>query len=340
MAPSHPYSAINTINLVTQCLCIPIVSIFVALRFYVRFRFRMGLGVEDYACALAWALFIAYCAIGIVLGQDGGGYHFDELTQDDQTNFKKFTWISTIIYCPMALCVKIALLAILTRIFAPYRGKVWFIYILLAGLCIYYTIALVIKIRICNPVSLYWQGTKEEIENSCLDQRAAFLADAVISAMSDMVILVLPLPLTWSLQMSRNRKLRVIGILGAGGLATGFSIYRVVLVSRVQEFYDLSMFFIRVIMSGNAEAGIGLVCACLPTVNILISHYRKASSSKRYYSSNSLVQIRARKSPHPAHSASHVSTIHDYESQTDHSHFTTASGALHGIEPIRTEDRT
>lgn len=36
-----------TINLVTQAICIPIVTVFVALRFYTRFRFKQSLGVED-----------------------------------------------------------------------------------------------------------------------------------------------------------------------------------------------------------------------------------------------------------------------------------------------------
>jgi hypothetical protein len=47
MSTSQPHDVYHTVNLVTQILCIPIVSIFVALRFYTRWRFRQGLGVED-----------------------------------------------------------------------------------------------------------------------------------------------------------------------------------------------------------------------------------------------------------------------------------------------------
>lgn len=148
----------------------------------------------------------------------------------------------------MALFVKIALLSILTRIFAPYRGKVWFIYIFLALLCIYYTVALIVKIRMCDPIPMYWLG--DVPGGSCLDQTAALIADSVISVVSDIIILVLPLPLTWSLQMSRNRKLRVMGLLGAGGLATGFSLYRLVLVLSKGNSPDQSIVFICVILSG------------------------------------------------------------------------------------------
>lgn len=148
----------------------------------------------------------------------------------------------------MALFVKIALLSILTRIFAPYRGKVWFIYIFLACLCCYYTVALIVKIRMCAPIPMYWLG--DVPGGTCLDQTAALIADSVISVVSDIIILILPLPLTWSLQMSRNRKLRVMGLLGAGGLATGFSLYRLVLVLSKGNSSDQSIVFICVILSG------------------------------------------------------------------------------------------
>jgi hypothetical protein len=233
-----------------------------------------------------------------LVSQHGGGYKFNELSPNEKIAFQKFCYIATILYCPMALFVKIALLAILTRIFAPYRGKVWFIYIFLGCLCCYYIVALIIKIRICYPIPRYWLG--DQVEGSCLDQNAALVADSVISVVSDIIILILPLPLTWSLQMSLNRKLRVMGLLGAGGLATGFSLYRLIMVLKGSS--DQGLMFVRVILSGyvppfplnlslflfltsssNAEGGVGLICACLPVLNVMFAHYKKQYSSQKYY---------------------------------------------------------
>lgn len=47
MSVSHPQDVLHTVNLVTQCLCIPIVTLFVGLRFYTRLHFKQSLGVED-----------------------------------------------------------------------------------------------------------------------------------------------------------------------------------------------------------------------------------------------------------------------------------------------------
>lgn len=181
------------------------------------------------------------------VGNYGGGYHYWDVSAEDQVYFRKFCYIATVLYCPMALLVKIALLSILIRIFAPYKRRIYFIYGFLAALTIYYTVAEIVKIRMCDPVPGYW--TLDPTAN-CLDQQAALIADSVISMVSDILILVLPLPLTWSLQMSRNKKLRVIGMLSAGGLATAFSIYRLVLVLRDGSSPDMTIVFICVILSG------------------------------------------------------------------------------------------
>lgn len=185
-----------------------------------------------------------------LVGKHGGGYHITDVSTPEQILFKKFCYIATTLYCPMALFVKIALLSILTRIFSPYRSKVWFIYIFLGCLCTYYIIALIIKIRMCDPVPYYWLGSELEGGGTCLDQTAALIADSVISLVSDLIILILPMPLTWSLQMSRNKKLRVIGLLSAGGLATAFSVYRLILVVRDGESADQTIVFTCVILSG------------------------------------------------------------------------------------------
>ncbi|GFF31136.1 hypothetical protein IFM58399_02786 [Aspergillus lentulus] len=289
-AITQPVDVLHTVNLVTQCLCIPIVTIFVAMRLSVRLWYRHISVLEDGSCLIAWALFMGYCAIAIIIGQHGGGYHQSDI-HDSATivAYYKFCYIATVLYCPMALFVKIALLSIIIRIFAPYRSKIIFIYVLLGCLCIYYIIAEIVKIRMCDPIPSYWENTPGR---RCLDQSAALLADSVISVISDLIILVLPLPLTWSLQMSRNKKLRVIGILSAGGLATAFSIYRLILVLRDGKTSDMTIFFTCVIMSGNAEGGVGLICACLPSLNILIKRARKNGySSNRYAEQDSSVQL-------------------------------------------------
>ncbi|GFF38148.1 hypothetical protein IFM51744_03696 [Aspergillus udagawae] len=332
-AVKQPVDVLHTVNLVTQCLCIPIVTIFVAMRLSIRIRYRQFSFLEDASCLIAWALFMGYCAIAIIIGQHGGGYHLTDIHDPGTiTAYFKFCYIATVLYCPMALFVKIALLSIIIRIFAPYRSKIIFIYAFLGCLCVYYIIAEIVKIRMCDPIPSYWLNTPGR---KCLDQSAALLADSVISVISDLIILLLPLPLTWSLQMSRNKKLRVIGILSAGGLATAFSIYRLILVVRDGQTKDMTIFFVCIIMSGNAEGGVGLICACLPSLNILIKRVRKTGySSNRYAEQDSSMQLGHVKPANSKRFSMGLSKGETYVDPTefgcDQSHLITHAGAVDG----------
>lgn len=156
-------------------------------------------------------------------------------------------YAATIFYAPMALAVKLALLLIITRVFGSVHKKTRKgIYVLIATLVVYYVSGIFIKIFVCWPIPAYWKGQTEK----CLDQSAIITADAIISVISDLVILVLPTPLTWSLQLSKKRRLRIIGMLGAGGVATGFSVYRLIMIIQEGKSPNQTMVFTKVVLSG------------------------------------------------------------------------------------------
>ena len=160
---------------------------------------------------------------------------------------RQTAYVSTIFYAPMAFFTKVALLCILISVFAPYKKTVKVIYLFLGLLLAYYIPALIIKIRICMPISTYW--TRDD-RGTCLNQGVVITSDSIMSVLSDLAILILPFPLTWSLQMPMRKKLRVMGLLGAGGLATTFSIYRLWMIVVSGDSQDQTIIFIRVILSG------------------------------------------------------------------------------------------
>lgn len=60
-AVHQPVDVLHTVNLVTQCLCIPIVTIFVAMQLSVRLWFRQFSVLEDGSCLIAWGSCLAVC---------------------------------------------------------------------------------------------------------------------------------------------------------------------------------------------------------------------------------------------------------------------------------------
>ncbi|KAK0763715.1 hypothetical protein N5P37_003098 [Trichoderma harzianum] len=265
---AHPQDVLRTVNYVTQGLTIFFVSIFVAIRFYAKTRVLGGSFTPDDSIVSRptdnWAA-----------GAHGGGLNIWEVSTEEVEKYFQSCYAATIFYAPMAMTVKLALLVIIIRVFGSvHRRTLIGIYIFIGMIVAYYVSGFFIKIFICWPISAYWTGDASK----CMNQSAIVTADSIISVISDLAILLLPTPLTWSLQLPRRKRLRVSGLLCAGGVATGFSIYRLAMIVDQRNSTNMTMVFIKVILSGNAEVGIGLICACLPAVSALYVQRTRGSS--------------------------------------------------------------
>jgi hypothetical protein len=93
-------------------------------------------------------------------------------------------YAATLFYAPMTLSIKLSLLSLIARVFAPYKRKVQGIYALGVILIIYYITSWILKIRICTPISAYWRLETDK----CLDQSAIILGDSIVSTITDAII--------------------------------------------------------------------------------------------------------------------------------------------------------
>ncbi|BCS26932.1 uncharacterized protein APUU_51643A [Aspergillus puulaauensis] len=280
----HVDRSMQTWNNATQSLCIIFMSIFFGLRVYTRTLLLRNWGQEDWCCLAAWFLGVSYSAIALAMGHFGGGVHWGDVPEEHHIPFQKLTYVTMVMYGPTAFLTKMTLLWIMTRVFSPFKKSVIFIYVFLVLMLLYYIPAVIVKIRICMPIAKFWE---QDLPGSCLDQNAIIMADAVVSVVSDLIVLIVPLPLTMRLQLPHKKKMRVMGMLGAGGLACASSVIRLILIKETGNSKDATIAFMRVNMFGNAEIAIGVICACLPALSALITQKYNEYSSGRYNSHNS-----------------------------------------------------
>lgn len=142
--------------------------------------------------------------------------------------FLQLSYVATAIYAPTALFVKSSLVYILIRVFQPFHQGMISLYVLLGVIIGYYFIITFIKIFICNPVEAYWVKAKQA-DATCLNQPSVIIADSIISFVTDVAIFAFPVALTWSLQMPIWKKIKVVFLLGLGGVAVAFSLFRLVI---------------------------------------------------------------------------------------------------------------
>jgi hypothetical protein len=66
----------------------------------------------------------------------------------------------------------------------------------------------------CTPLKRTWDVSITE--GSCIDRTPVFMATAVLNMITDILLLVLPIPMVMKLQMPRAQKLGVICAFGVG----------------------------------------------------------------------------------------------------------------------------
>jgi hypothetical protein len=123
--------------------------------------------------------------------------------------------VASILYCPFLASAKLSLLFFYLRL----SHIQWF------RLCVYasmflvvgYNIALVFPlIFACTPFKRNWDVTITE--GSCIDRTPLYMATAVLNMATDILLLVLPIPMVVKLQMPRAQKAGLICIFGVGSL--------------------------------------------------------------------------------------------------------------------------
>lgn len=143
----------------------------------------------------------------------------------------------TVTYIPAAYFTKIALLLLIARVFSVKERVAKALHYFMIALGIAYVPIQVPKVVVCSPISTYWAvtgGTRH-----CLNQNLLFLADICVALSTDFLILILPIPLVWSMRMMPLwHKIKIIGMLSAGGAATATTAYRVVKIVQYMDSTD------------------------------------------------------------------------------------------------------
>lgn len=149
-------------------------------------------------------------------------------------------------YGPTVFATKAAIVLLVAKVFSPYTFYVKCIYGFLGVMAVYYIIMLVLKVIICRPIATFWGGADGE----CFDQATLILVDNVISLVSDLAVLLLPLPFIQKIQIGWKAKVKIGVVFGVGGIACIFSLVRLLLIIRNGQSPDQTYAFVQINLTG------------------------------------------------------------------------------------------
>ncbi|KAJ5761937.1 uncharacterized protein N7511_005319 [Penicillium nucicola] len=281
----------------------------VALRFLMRIYYqRSRPEVDDWLIGASLIPLIALLAAAVVCGEHGLGKHIWSASLGDLILLRKALFAYLLIYLAELLLIKVSILMFYRRIF----GMNWSIW---ACLFISYGWtfgSMIATISVSNPVSYFWtQGTSTSTGEYRFNFYNYLIGNAATNVVIDFLILLVPLPIVWSLKMPTMQKVGICSVLLLGVVACITSIVRIHTLTYLKTSIDLSWVMSDVYVWSIVEPCIGIVCACLPALQPFIRLIAQKLSSLGVRRSRGVNKVR--KSP-AKHSHSNVSSTHSLSS--------------------------
>lgn len=132
----------------------------------------------------------------------GFGRHESALNQEMTKRSMEVLYVVQLFYISAIAMVKIALLLTYARIWTT-RGFRRCLYLVGAIIAIWWGTSTFITIFQCRPIHYFWDS---ETLGGCLESRAFFIGIAIPNIALDLVVLSIPLPSIWQLQLPRLQK--------------------------------------------------------------------------------------------------------------------------------------
>ncbi|KAL8665980.1 MAG: hypothetical protein Q9168_007585 [Polycauliona sp. 1 TL-2023] len=251
-----------------------LVVIFVAARYYTKYRITKAPGWEDHFSLMALITFIVFWIMNLLQRFDyGGGRHLYDI---EPSMYYGYFWTGvvrsylTILGLTFA---KLSLLLFLYRIFkidTAFRILSW---ILGAVLVIWTTVSLLLCIFACKPIKASFVLSIQLNPATKCPIKAYNVSNihGYCNIISDFALLLMPAPMVWKLHVNKKKKLGLVVVFGTGIFICVVSIVRQYInyhSNKNGDDYYLGK--LRVWLS--LEFSFSIIVACLPVITPLLKN--------------------------------------------------------------------
>lgn len=149
----------------------------------------------------------------------------------------------------------------------------------------YCVASVLVTIFQCSPVE---KAFNKGLPGTCIDNARFWYANAGFSISTDVVILLIPMPLVYQLQIPRVQKIALALVFALGGFVVITSCLRVTTIDIIANTTDVT-YDVSSTMWSIIEPNIAVICACLPMIRPLIVRVfpkfmsKKTSDENNFY---------------------------------------------------------
>ncbi|KAI1409847.1 hypothetical protein F5Y13DRAFT_169053 [Hypoxylon sp. FL1857] len=255
--------------IVCVSICAFLAVLFVGTRLYARWLHGNTLLLADYLIIFALFLYIPFCVALALCTNSGLGKH--ALFVTDPRLLQIYFISSEVIYSVVIVVIKWSIAAFYQRIF-PQK---WFRWALL-GVTLFmgawmFTTVFAISFQ-CIPIEYNWDTTIPG--GHCINIGQLALATSILNVITDVAILVLPLPLVWKLNVTPKRRQGLIFLFALGGGACVVGITRAGFIGNLNATTDPTWDNVPAAYLSAIEVLAGFLVACIPSYPVL---FRRAT---------------------------------------------------------------
>jgi len=269
---------------------------FVGLRFWARSKLGNHYGLDDWfiipalLCSTATGICLLVAAYAAKLGQHHDSFVIPPTTPGglptNDPNTVRYETTKYIISFLGTLTIGFTKLSVLLLYRRLFSRVVWFRYLVDGGLVIIaiWTIAFSFSLLFqCHPVSYAWRVPEFLLGPYCFQFLKFYVALPVTDIITDILIVMMPIPMVWRLHLSFKQKLGVGGMFLLGTLVCAAGITRLAIFETslssfgsTDETYNAA----DAIVWTYIESSLAVVSACLPTLRPIFAFMKRESTTK------------------------------------------------------------
>ncbi|KAI9886879.1 MAG: hypothetical protein M1823_001315 [Watsoniomyces obsoletus] len=255
----------STVLIIAVSVMMVFPTMSIILRLFAKRRTNSRISADDYAILAALFLAFGLHAITTTATRFGVGRHAAVVGRDNIRRQFMTQYAFVIVYIIDITLVKGSILLFYRRLFDTRQFKRTSA--IVAGIILAYCTAFVlVSIFQCTPIPHMWD---KSIEGHCINTPIFLLLGAVFNIVSDIVIVLLPLPIVWNLQVTRRQKIALTSVFLLGGFVCVASIVRVPYLWMLTTSGDPTWYSVNAAIWTMVEVDLGIVCACLPVMRPL-----------------------------------------------------------------------
>ena len=145
----------------------------------------------------------------------GMGADYDIIPHDTYVVQMLCFWASVPIYQTSLISTKMSILLQYRRVFSTTPRMRLACNLLIGFLALYGTWTIISAWANCIPVKKFWDPT---VAGFCFNKEALWFSNSAIHILTDLLILIYPMPVIKSLQLPSRQKIALMGVFALGGL--------------------------------------------------------------------------------------------------------------------------